>query len=379
MIITATLSKPVNKIEEILGKKYIKIKLTASESAEGLKYYAEFFTEKQVFHKYFSEEECEKFLDENAGITFKSCIKRTEDEEITILSNKKGKITTLLKKTAIKMQLKKSSANKTKNYLIEEGVPVPFMVLLGVMTDEGKIVASKYDKFKQINRFLEFIDDILPELISKKEEDDEIRIVDFGCGKSYLTFAVHYYLTQIKRLKCSIVGLDLKQEVINYCNQIAQKLKLKNLVFKMGDISKYDGKNSPDLIITLHACDTATDFALQYAVKMDCKAILSVPCCQHEINRQLSQSHCKNEVEKELLPLLKWGIIKEKFSSLVTDALRGEWLEQQGYEVQMLEFIDIEHTPKNILIRAVKKNKATDSKSAVALLDALNIKQNLWN
>lgn len=239
------------------------------------------------------------------------------------------------------------------------------------MTADGKVINSKYDKFRQINRFLEFIDDVISEI-----RTSPIYIADFGCGKSYLTFAVHYFLTEIKNLPCKIEGLDLKQDVIDFCNDIVKKLNLKNINFHKGNIADYQGKHSPDLVITLHACDTATDFALKYAVEKKAKVILSVPCCQHEINAQL-ENHKNNYFE----PLLKWGIIKEKFSSLVTDALRGEWLESQNYKVQMLEFIDIEHTPKNILIRAIKNDKNPSSQNfenAQNLIKNLGISPEIW-
>lgn len=207
-----------------------------------------------------------------------------------------------------------------------------------------------------------------------------LKIADFGCGKSYLTFAVHYFLSEIKKIPCNIVGLDLKKDVIEYCNQIAAKLKLNGLKFRVGNIADYSADDSPDIVITLHACDTATDFALKYAVSHNAKVILSVPCCQHQINQQLSKTENSLSSPQELMsPLLKWGIIREKFSSLVTDALRGEWLEQQGYKVQMLEFIDIEHTPKNILIRAVKKNSAKNDKKVPQIIEALNIKPEIFN
>ena len=364
MILSVTLSKPVNNIEETLGKPYTKIKIRAVNTADGASYAAEMFTKTQVFHKKFSETELEAFLMANAGVTFKNCVKRTESEEITLLTNKKGKITELKKKldTSIKTAapLKVLPQAKKKNYLLPEGTPVPFLVLLGIMNDEGKVISSRYDKFRQINRFLEFIDDILPEFADKTEAGEPIRIADFGCGKSYLTFAVHYFLTEIRHIKCEIEGLDLKEEVINYCNDMAKKLNLKNLIFHTGNIADYSGKQNPDIVITLHACDTATDYALKYAVERGARAILSVPCCQHQVNTQLQNrgkaGGATGQVPSEFEPLLKWGIIREKFSSLVTDALRGEWLEQQGYKVQMLEFIDMEHTPKNILIRAIKKN-----------------------
>ena len=223
------------------------------------------------------------------------------------------------------------------------------------MTSEGKVIASKYDKFRQINRFLEFVNDIIPEITKGKKVGEPVRIADFGCGKSYLTFAVHYLLKNVRKLPCEIEGLDLKKDVIDYCNKIVTELKLEGIRFSSGDISDYSGENSPDLVITLHACDTATDYALKYAVSKKAKAILSVPCCQHEVNTQIQKK--ENPVKDDaMLPLLKWGIVREKFSSLVTDVIRGEYLEQCGYSVQMLEFLDREHTPKNILIRAVNKH-----------------------
>ena len=382
MILSVTLSKPVNNIEESLGKPYTKIKIRAVNTADGASYTAEMFTKTQVFHKKFSETELEDFLVANAGVTFKNCVKRTESEEITLLTNKKGKITELKKKldTSIKAvaPLKVLPQAKKKNYLLPEGTPVPFLVLLGIMNDEGKVISSRYDKFRQINRFLEFIDDILPEFADKTETGEPIRIADFGCGKSYLTFAVHYFLTEVRHLPCEIEGLDLKEEVINYCNDMAKKLNLKNLIFHTGNIADYSGKQNPDIVITLHACDTATDYALKYAVERGARAILSVPCCQHQINTQLQMrgktDGATGQVPAEFEPLLKWGIIREKFSSLVTDALRGEWLESQGYKVQMLEFIDMEHTPKNILIRAIKKNgSAAKDTTTPSLMSSLGI------
>ena len=382
MILSVTLSKPVNNIEKTLGKPYTKIKIRAVNTAEGASYAAEMFTKTQVFHKKFSEAELDDFLAANAGVTFKNCVKRTESEEITLLTNKKGKITELKKKldTSIKTAtpLKVLPQAKKKNYLLLEGTPVPFLVLLGIMNDEGKVISSRYDKFRQINRFLEFIDDILPEFADKTEADEPIRIADFGCGKSYLTFAVHYFLNEVKHLPCEIEGLDLKEEVINYCNDMAKKLNLKNLIFHTGNIADYSGKQNPDIVITLHACDTATDYALKYAVERGARAILSVPCCQHQVNTQLQNrgkvGGATGQVPSEFESLLKWGIIREKFSSLVTDVLRGEWLESQGYKVQMLEFIDMEHTPKNILIRAIKKNgSAAKDTTTPSLMSSLGI------
>ncbi len=392
MLISVTLSKPNSNVEEELGKAFEKIKIKIENSAQGTGYFAEMFTKTQVFHQHFTEAQLQDFLEKHAGKTFKNCVERSDTSEITIMANKKGKITRLerplpqnQKSSASSNSLKILPAAKKKNYLLPEGNPVPFLVLLGLMNSDGKVIKSKYDKFRQINRFLEFVDDILQPVLELKQKAGEgpespVRIADFGCGKSYLTFAVHYLLTQIKGISCQIEGLDLKEDVIKYCNDITNKLGLKNLIFHTGNISDYSGKDNPDIVITLHACDTATDFALQYAVERGAKAILSVPCCQHQVNQELGKQKTDN-LPQAFEPLLKWGIIREKFSSLVTDALRGQWLENQGYKVQMLEFIDMEHTPKNILIRAIKsdgeKKKMQDLEKP-ELLQALNINPQIW-
>lgn len=379
MTISVTLSKPTGDVEKLLGRAYQKIKIRAVNAADGASYQAEMFTKTQVFHRKFSESELEDFLKANSGITFKNVVTRTDTEEITLLTNKKGKTTELRKKLTSPVVSTGSTTSplkilpaKKKNYLLPEGRPVPFLVLLGIMNDEGKVISSRYDKFRQINRFLEFIDDILPEFTDKTAAGKPLRIADFGCGKSYLTFAVHYYLTEIRHISCEIEGLDLKEEVITYCNEMAKKLGLQNIIFHTGNIADYSGQHNPDIVITLHACDTATDYALKYAVERGARAILSVPCCQHQINTQLQKQDkaIASEIPPEFTPLLKWGIIREKFSSLVTDALRGEWLEQQDYKVQMLEFIDMEHTPKNILIRAVKKSTGKDTTNKLPALSA---------
>lgn len=361
-----TFSKPSKDVEQKLGKNYLKIKIKKeTSSTQSGNFFVEMFTQKQVFHKHFTEDETAEFVDAHAGTTFKACTIRTLEKEITILANKKGKITRMEKpvsKSPVNsVKIPAATSNTTslgkKKYLLPENTAVPFLVRLGVMTENGKVIASKYDKFRQINRFLEFIDDVLPFLKDKLNptEENPLRIADFGCGKSYLTFAVQYFLSEIRQIPCQIEGLDLKEDVITYCNSLTSELNLKNLHFSTGDIKDYSGNKNPDLVITLHACDTATDFALKYAVEKGASAILSVPCCQHQVNTALGKKK-QDEIPEEFAPLLKWGIIREKFSSLVTDAIRGQWLESQGYNVQMLEFIDIEHTPKNILIRATKKH-----------------------
>ena len=253
---------------------------------------------------------------------------------------------------AFSERLASLSHNRTKKYVLQEGVPVPFLVDLGVMTAEGKVVKSRYDKFRQINRFLEFIEDVLPEL----PKDREVTILDFGCGKSYLTFAIYYYLHELKGYDIRIIGLDLKTDVIYACNQLAKKYGYRKLKFMEGNIADYTGFDEVDMVVTLHACDTATDFALAKAVGWKAKVILSVPCCQHEVNRQIA-----NET---LAPLFSYGLIKERMAALVTDAMRAEYLKREGYDTQILEFIDMEHTPKNILIRAIytgNKGKNTEA------------------
>ena len=255
--------------------------------------------------------------------------------------------------------------NRVKQYILKENIPVPFLIDLGVMNKEGRIITQKYDKFRQINRFLEFIQDILPKLDQKKE----VTILDFGCGKSYLTFAMYYYLRELKGYDVNIIGLDLKTDVIQKCNHLAEKYGYEKLHFYQGDIADYEGVSAVDMVVTLHACDTATDYALAKAVEWGAKVILSVPCCQHEVNRQI-----RNET---LEPVLKYGILKERMSALFTDGIRANLLESMGYETQILEFIDMEHTPKNLLIRAVKTDNKKDIKKAENLMRALNISPSL--
>lgn len=235
------------------------------------------------------------------------------------------------------------SHNRKKRYILEEGRPVPFLVDLGVQTKEGKVITSRYDKFRQINRFLEFIEDIWPLL----PKDRPVHIIDFGCGKSYLTFAMYYYLHELKGLTLEVTGLDLKKDVIVHCNELAKKYHYEGLSFLHGDIADYTGTDSADMVVTLHACDTATDYALYKAMKWHAGVILSVPCCQHEVNKQIA---CE-----PLEGALKYGLIKERLSALFTDALRADLLEENGYDTQVLEFIDMEHTPKKILLRAVRR------------------------
>lgn len=389
MILSAVFSKPSKTCPEIFGKPYIKIRIWKNPSPSAKKqnkFQAEFFTEKQAFQKSFTAEQAREFIEKHAGTAFKNCIVKTDTEEITTMANKKGEIKVFRKATKNFSAEQKFSNNfnRIKNYILQEGNPVPFLIELGVMTKDGKVVAQKYDKFRQINRFLEFINDII-ESIEKLNgasytQKNPLRIVDFGSGKSYLTFAVYYFLTELKKIPVYITGLDLKEDVIKNCDSLAKKLGCKNLEFKIGNIADYSSEKNPDIIITLHACDTATDFALDYAVKHNAKAILSVPCCQHEINSQLEKQKIKSE--SPFASIERFGILRERFAAIATDAIRAELLEQCGYTVQVLEFIDMSHTPKNILIRAVKKQsdnfKNKESKIRMkSLLDELGCFQTL--
>ena len=274
---------------------------------------------------------------------FKQALIQTERAECTILISKKGKATI---KTKHKASVEKVNLNhnRKKQYILDEGQKIPFLIDLGIMNLEGKVVKAKYDKFRQINKYLEFIRDILPKLPTGRT----IRIIDFGCGKSYLTFAMYYYLHDMQGLPIEVIGLDLKADVIAHCNELAKRYGFEALRFEMGDIAQFTGADSVDMVVTLHACDTATDYAIEKAVKWGASVILTVPCCQHEVNKQIQNDFLK--------PVLKYGLLKERMSALLTDAIRANMLESLGYDTQVLEFIDMEHTPKNILIRATKRS-----------------------
>ena len=326
-----------------------KVKLRPVELKGKLCYQASVTEGTKVYHKNYSREEIIDYLEKSME-AFRQLQTTGRSQDGSILISKKGKATIKTKHHEAAQNIKIAPHNRVKQYILKEGTAAPFLVDLGVMTKDGKIVASRYDKFRQINRFLEFIRDILPKL----PKDREITILDFGCGKSYLTFAMYYYLHQLQQYDVRIVGLDLKEDVIARCNALAEKYGYDKLTFLTGDIADYEGVSKVDMVVTLHACDTATDYALEKALEWDAKVILSVPCCQHELNKQM-----ENEILK---PVLKYGLIKERIAALVTDALRAGRLEEAGYQVQILELIDMEHTPKNILIRAVKTGKPYEIK-----------------
>ncbi len=333
------------------------------------------YTKTQVFHKNLTAGDAGSYLTgklssdtSSQTASFKNALVETQSFTANVLVSKKGTITIKKKMNASAKQPKISlSHNRKKKYILEEGIPVPFLIDLGVMTQNGSIVNAHYDKFRQINRFLEYIEDILPSLPTGRE----LRILDFGCGKSYLTFAIYYYLKVLKGYPVRITGLDLKEDVIRHCNELAVKYGYDKLEFLCGDIAYYDGCSQVDMVVTLHACDTATDYALAKAVGWGAKVILSVPCCQHELNKQM-----KNDL---LSPVLHYGILKERMAALMTDGLRAQILEANGYRTQILEFIDMAHTPKNLLIRAVYNGHCADNKAQInELLAAFDVNPTLY-
>lgn len=343
------LSKTASKTEP-----YKKIVVTRKKSG----YQIEKFTQKQAFHENVSEKQAEEFCARELQGRFMQLNAWDDEHEHIVLISRKGKIS--YKKKAVLAEHRVAEAhNKEKNYILREGKVIPPLVDMGIFTKEGKVVRSMYDKFRQINRFIEIIDDAVRDMDFKS-----LNIIDFGCGKSYLTFILYYYFTEIKKIKVNITGLDLKSDVIYECQKAAEKYGYDNLHFKVGDINGYKCSGPVDMVITLHACDTATDYALFNAISWGAKMIFSVPCCQHEVNSQIHSD--------KLSILTKYGIIKERTSALITDAIRGNLLEASGYKTQILEFIDMEHTPKNILIRAVKRSMPNIVKEK-AMLEAENI------
>ncbi|MGN9171897.1 class I SAM-dependent methyltransferase [Lachnospiraceae bacterium HCP1S3_A8] len=340
---------------------------------EKLVFQVEEFRGKQAFHQNLMKDEAYEYLQNAMSDTFRQMELASAKGSAQILVSKNGKMTVKVKKNRpVKGQAKIQAPstlldhNRKKKYVLEEGKPIPFLQDLGVMTADGRIVHSRYDKFRQINRFLEFVQDILPKLPKGRE----INIIDFGCGKSYLTFAMYYYLKELNGFDIRVIGLDLKQDVIDHCNQLARKYGFEKLAFYHGDIASYEGVDQVDMVVTLHACDTATDYALAKAVRWNASVILSVPCCQHELNRQM-----KNDM---LEPVLQYGLLKERMAALYTDGIRAEILENHGYRTQILEFIDMEHTPKNVLIRAVKEGKGKkNGKKLQEMMDFLHVENTL--
>ncbi|WP_040329532.1 methyltransferase [Clostridium ihumii] len=338
--------------------KYNKINFFLKENNKKEYYQIEKYTDKQVFHENIDVEDLEEKLLEYVEGNFKQVSAFSSDVTFELKISKKGKVF-LGKKKSDNAKVANKSHNKEKNYILKEGMIIEPLIDLGVFTKEGKVVNSMYDKYKQINRFVELIDDEI-----KKNDYKELTILDFGCGKSYLTFVLYYYFVEIKKIDVKMIGLDLKEDVIKKCNDIAKQYKYDNLHFELGDINGFKYNNKVDMVITLHACDTATDYALYNAIKWNSKMIFSVPCCQHELNAQIKSD--------ELSLITKYGIVQERVSALMTDSIRANLLEAVGYKTQLLEFIDIAHSPKNILIRA-SKSKISNEKKEKSLNEVRNI------
>lgn len=341
------LSSPKSKGDEVAKK----IIVRPVQLKQGLYYQFESYYANKVLHENVSPIETVEKLMQHIIDQYKQTHIKQKNCQLHILTNKKGQLTIKRKEVEQVKVIAPRTHNRQKHRLLEEGKPIAFLVELGIMTADGKVHAKRQDKFKQINRFLEMVEDVVDALPS----DRTIKIIDFGCGKSYLTFALYHYLTIERNRSVDIVGLDLKQDVIAFCNSLAQKLQYDQLKFLVGDIADFNELSEADMVVTLHACDTATDAAISKAVTWGASVIMSVPCCQHELFPQ---------VKSELLaPLLTQGLLKERFSALATDGMRGQLLEVIGYKVQMLEFIDPEHTPKNLMIRAVRPKALTFNQS----------------
>ncbi len=349
--------------------KYNKVVFLLKENRRKEYYQVEKYTDKQVFHENIDIENLNEKILEFMKEDFKQLSAWSTNITYDMKISKKGKVF-LGKKKSDNAKVANKGHNKEKNYILKEGMLIQPLIDLGVFTKDGKVVNSKYDKYKQINRFIEIIDDEI-----KKNNYEELTILDFGCGKSYLTFVLYYYFVEIKKINVKMIGLDLKEDVIKKCNEIAKKYKFDNLHFELGDINGFKYNNKVDMVITLHACDTATDYALYNAIKWNAKMIFSVPCCQHEFNHQMKANN--------LEILTKYGIIQERVAALMTDSVRGNLLESVGYKTQLLEFIDISHSPKNILIRASKSNisKEKREKSLLEvrkLMDEFNFNPTLY-
>lgn len=331
-------------------------------------YYVSKYTEKQVFNEKVNVSNIISYMNEMI-FYFKQYNFFTENIEFMIKISKKNKIF-FSKRTSQNNIVLNLNNNREKKYILNEGNKIEPLIDMGIFTSDGHVVNSMYDKFKQINRFLEIIDDAL-----KNKEYKQLNIIDFGSGKSYLTFVVYYYLTEIKNIKANIIGLDLKKDVIDNCNKIAEKYGYTGIKFEVGNINGYEVKCDVDMVITLHACDTATDYALYNAIKWNTKMIFSVPCCQHELNSKIAPNHLKI--------IKRYGIAKERISALYTDIIRCNLLEIMGYKTKLLEFVDFENTPKNLLIRAYKSNipKAVKDElleEVLLLLEELNCDQTLF-
>ena len=317
----------------------------------------ESFKDNKAFHKNIdlnNLQELENNLKEYID-NFKQILLQIEGSDISFIRKKENFSRKEKESNLIKTS---NEHNKKKQYILNEGDKIDFLIELGLMSVKGKILKSSFNKFKQINKYLEFIDDVIEELKAKKLITNHINVLDFGCGKSYLTFALYYYLKNYRKdLTFSIVGLDLKKDVIEFCNKLAKKLNYENLEFLNGNIKDYDKSKEVDLVFSLHACNNATDYSLEKALSLDAKAILAVPCCHHEFFEKI-QKNKNSEFYNTLKIMADNGVVLDKFATLATDSFRSLSLELCGYKTKMIEFIDMEHTPKNILIKAIKSKSS---------------------
>lgn len=354
-------------LSELKNKNYEYSKITARpfKSKKGLMWQLEKTKGSQVFHENMTEADFLLWLSTEGKETFRQVCLIAEGTTVhyTVFPDKVKR-----KETGNSLKVKAQSHNKEKAYILRQGENIPALVDLGVFSKELTIVKSKYDKFKQINRFIEIIDDAFSKL-----NKDEITILDFGCGKSYLTFIVYYYFTEIKKVKAKVIGYDLKEDVVKNCNEIAKRYGYTDLKFYVNDVTKGElYKGDVDMVITLHACDIATDFALYHAIENGVPHIFSVPCCQHEIC-----SSIKKGGDYDLL--LSHGLIKERFSALLTDSIRAELLKECGYEVDIIEFVDFAHSPKNLMLRCkLKKKKTPQLQSIKELTEKYGFTQKLF-
>lgn len=333
-------------------------------------YQAEKFIDNQVFHENLEEQDLASFICQWLGNEFLQLNAFTESKELAIMISKKSKVGLVQRKHQSKIQAK-STHNKEKEYLFKEGILIEPLVDMGIFTRDGKVMQSMQDKYRQINRFIEVVDDVVSKLQFSK-----LNVVDLGCGKGYLTFLLYYYLTEIKGIDVRMIGVDLKKEVIINCNEAAKRYGYDGLIFEAADIRTFEPEIKPDLVVSLHACDTATDYVLANAIKWKSKMIFAMPCCQHELNKQISTD--------KFNILTRYGLLKENLSAILTDAIRANLLTYSGYKVQVLDIVNPMNTPKNILIRAVRSNIPQETRSRAItevknLTGEFNLKPTLVN
>ncbi len=362
LLVKAVFSQPVDR--EHAGKAELRpVQLRGERSWQ-----VEEFRDGKAFHRNFGAEALLKWAGEELDGHYRQVLLITAEESRQFVLRRDGGY----KKTASAPTAGRpgtlAAHDREKDYILREGENIPALVDLGVFTKDLRVVRQKYDKYRQINRFVELVDQGV-----RDEKLRRIRILDFGCGKSYLTFILYWYFSVRRGLETEITGYDLKADVVERCNALAEKYSYEGLHFETADVTRDRLAETPiDMVVTLHACDTATDYALAYAIRRRVKHIFSVPCCQHEINLSIRKGG-------ELDLLLEHGIIKERVSALLTDSIRAAVLEDAGYEVDVIEFVDFEHSPKNLMLRArwTGKKRPADRVRAEALQAQYGFRQSL--